>query len=315
MPRMHRDRDVMAPKGLLFGLLAATLALPGAVLAAVSGQAIGSLLGGCGWIGISTPLDRQVWALVNQPSLNFASLPRGLGYWLGSLLLPLVICYCAVHLLPRSRTLAAELTVLHLAWGCTTVAVAWLPLLDTADGHLRRMLELWRLPHELLWVVPILAVPGALPPTLRLLALLRTVRKHPRRGLRLATVGVHLVLPVAAWVLLATMIRGAPAFAASIGLLAPVVTALAIAWYGYPYAFPHRLRELKTSDAVRTAVFATVVVATIWLTGRPLADGRASGLLWASPKSYNNIRQWVEPISLRPGTVEGVLLPPASPSS
>ena len=52
---------------------------------------LGALLGGCGWIGISTPLHRQVWALVNQPALNFASLPRGLGYWLGSLALPLLI--------------------------------------------------------------------------------------------------------------------------------------------------------------------------------------------------------------------------------
>jgi hypothetical protein len=305
----------MAPKGLLFGLLAAALALPGALLAAVAGQAVGSLLGGCGWIGISTPLDRQVWALVNQPALNFASLPRGLGYWLGSLLLPLLVGCLIVHFLPRSRSLAAELTALQLAWGCTTVAVAWLPLLDSADGHIRRLLELWHLPHELLWVVPLLAVPAALPPTLRLLALLRAARQHTGRGLRLATVGVHLVFPVAVWVGLATLIRGEPAPAASIGLAAPIVTAVAVAWYGYPYAFPHRLRELQPSDAVRVAVIGTLVIATVWFAGRPLAKSRASGLLWANPKSYNNIRQWVEPVWLRPGEPERISFSPGDPSS
>jgi hypothetical protein len=310
MPRMHRDRDVMAPKGLLFGLLAAIVALPAALLAAVSGQAIASLLGGCGWIGISTPVDRQVWALVNQPALNFASLPRGLGYWLGSLLLPLMIAAVLVHFLPRSRSLAAELVVLHLAWGCATVSVAWLPVLDPVDGHISRMLELWRLPRQLVWMVPLVAVPAALPATLRLLALLRMVRQHSGRPLRLLTVGVHLVLPVVAWAALANLMRGELAVGASIGLAAPLVTAFAVAWYGYPHAFPHRLRELRLSDAVRTAAVAAVVVATVWLAGRPLANDRTSGLLWAEPKSYNNIREWIEPMSLRAEADEGVSLAP-----
>jgi len=201
-------------------------------------------------------------------------------------------------------------TVLHIAWGCTTVAVAWLPQLDPVDGHISRVLALWRLPHELLWVVPVLAIPAALPPTLRLLALLRAVRQHTGRWLRLATVGVHFVLPLAAWVGLTTLTRGEFALAASIGLLAPVVTALGVAWYGYPYAFPHRLRELRTSDAVRAALVGAVVVTIVWLAGRPLPGGQASGLLWANPKSYNNIRPWVEPISLRPQTIDGISFTP-----
>jgi len=69
MPWMRREIDVMDAKGLLYGLLAAVAAFPGALLVAVAGQGIGALLGGCGWIGVSTPLDRQVWALVNQPTL------------------------------------------------------------------------------------------------------------------------------------------------------------------------------------------------------------------------------------------------------
>ena len=65
----------MDAKGLLYGLLAAVAAFPGALLVAVAGQGIGALLGGCGWIGVSTPVDRQVWALVNQPT--------GLAGWQG----------------------------------------------------------------------------------------------------------------------------------------------------------------------------------------------------------------------------------------
>ena len=81
---MVREHDVMAPKIVLFSLVAAAGALAGALLVAILGQGLGGLIGGCGWIGISSPLDRQVWALMNQPTLNFSTLLRSLGYWAGS---------------------------------------------------------------------------------------------------------------------------------------------------------------------------------------------------------------------------------------
>ena len=70
--------------------------------------------------------------------------------------------------------------------------MAWLPLLDRSDGHLARWLELWHLPGALAYVVPVLALPAAVFPVLRLLSLLRMVRQDIGRGLRLATVSFHL---------------------------------------------------------------------------------------------------------------------------
>jgi hypothetical protein len=304
----------MAPRGLLLGGLAAILAFPAALLGATLGQGLGALLGGCGWIGASTPIHRQVWALVNQPALNFASLPRGLGYWLGSLALPLLISYGLVHLLPRGRSLAAELVVLHVAWGSTTVAVAWLPLLDLADGHLHRALELWRLPTELAWIAPALAAPAALPPTIRLLALLRTTRQHTGRWRRLAAVAAHLVLPVGVWVVLASWLRGQAPLSSVIGVLVPTLTCLTVAWHGYPSPFPHRLRELRSVDAIRLAVAAAVVVSAVVFAGRPLDGERVAGALWANPKSYNNIRPWITPSPMLPGVGTAVPSAPGEPS-
>jgi len=298
MPGMRREVDVMAAKGLLFGLLAAVAAFPGALLLAVAGQGIGALLGGCGWIGISTPVDRQVWALVNQPTLHFATQLRSLGYWSGSLVLPLLVALAAIPLLPRARSLAAELIVVHGAWACAVVGLAWLPLLDPQDGHLVRWLELWRLPAPLIWLAPALAIPAAVPPTLRLLALLRIGRPNTGRALRLATVWFHLTLPAAAWVAAATALLGAPPAPSALAAGAAVVVALSTAWFGYPPAFVHRLRPLSLGSWLRLAALAAAVVAVVWLAGRPLFEGRRAGLLWAQPNASNNIRPWIDAVPL-----------------
>ena len=298
MPGMRREVDVMAARGLLFGLLAAVATFPCALLLAVAGQGIGALAGGCGWIGISTAVDRQVWALVNQPTLHFATELRSLGYWSGSVVLPLMVALAALPLLPRARTLAAELIVVHLTWACAVIGLAWLPLLDPLDGHLSRWLELWRLPAPLLFLAPALAIPAAVPPTLRLLGLLRIGRPNTGRALRLATVMLHLALPAAAWVAAAAALLGAPPASSALAVGAAVVVALSMAWLGYPPAFVHRLRPLGLGSWLRLAALAAAAVAIVWLAGRPMPEGRRAGLLWAQPTASNNIRPWIEAGSL-----------------
>jgi hypothetical protein len=298
MPWMRREVDVMAAKGLLYALLAAGAAFPGALLLAVAGQGIGALAGGCGWIGISTAVDRQIWALVNQPTLHFATELASLGYWTGSAALPLVIAIAAIPLLPRPRSLAAELILLHTAWACAVVGLAWLPLIDPLDGHLVRWLELWRLPAPLLFLAPALAIPAALPPTLRLLALLRIGRPNTGRALRLATVMLHLALPAAAWVAAATALLGAPPTASALAVGAAVVVALSTAWFGYPPAFVHRLRPLSLGSWLLLAALAAGAVAIVCLAGRPLPDGSRAGVLWAQPTASNNIRPWIDAVPL-----------------
>jgi hypothetical protein len=291
---MRREVDVMAAKGLLCGLLAAAAAFPGALLLAVAGQGLGALAGGCGWIGLSTAVDRQVWALVNQPTLHFATQLASLGYWLGSLVLPLAVAFAAVPLLPRPRSLAAELIVVHAAWACAVVGLAWLPLLDPEDGHLVRWLELWHLPAPLVWLAPALAIPAALPPTLRLLALLRIGRPDTGRALRLLTVMLHLALPAAAWVAAVTALLGEPPVPSALAAGAVVVVALSTAWFGYPPAFVHRLRPLALSSWLLLALLAAAVAGAVLLAGHPLPEGRRAGLLWGRPGASNNIRPWIE---------------------
>ncbi len=293
MPAVVRSSDVAAPLGVGFGWLVALATIPGSLLIAVVGQGVGAVLGGCRWIGLSAPLDRQVWALVNQPALNFASEPRAIGYWLGSLAVPLLVGLGAVHLLPRPRTVAAELWSLHAAWGAIAVAVAWLPLLDPTDGHLARWLALGGLPPSLAWLAPITAAVAAFPPTLRLLALARAVRPHTGRGFRLALVGLHLAVPCAMWAGLAWWLRGAPAVTPMVAMLVPLAVAGAIAWFGYPAAFVHRLEPLSRGSWFRATVAAVLVATLLLAGGRALPAGRRAGLVWADPAPTNNVRPWI----------------------
>jgi hypothetical protein len=286
--------DIAAPAGLVFSWLAAVAGFALALLAAVAGQAIGALIGGCGWIGVATPIDRQVWALVNQPTLNFASQSRAIGYWLGSLALPLLIAVAVIHLVPRARTLGSELVATHAAWGATVVGIAWLPLLDPVDGHLARFLDLSDLPSALVWPAPALAAVAALLPTLRLLALVRIARSHVGRAGRVALVALHLGFPCIVWATLASVVHRGVITAPTLALSAPLLMAFAVAWFGYPAPFVHRLRELDTASWIRIIIVGAVLVAVIWFAGRPLGDDRSAGLLWGRPGASNNVRPWIE---------------------
>ncbi len=305
MPTMHGALDVMAPRGALFGLLAAALAFPGTLLAAAVGQGLGALLGGCTWIGLSIPIDQPVWALVNQPTLHFSALVTATGYWWASWLVPVAIAIGALPFLPRARTLAAELFILHAAWASAIVGVAWLPFLDPVDGHLGRWLGLHHLPSELLWIAPVVALPAAFGVTVRLLALLRMARQHSGRGIRLATVGLHLVAPAVIWAGAASLLRGTPPVMAILAIVLPITVALVVAFKGYPPGFPHRLSELQTASFVRLAAALVVVLGLVWIAGRPLTEGHRAGILWAAPGSYNNVRPWIEATPILSGVHPG----------
>jgi hypothetical protein len=292
----------MAPKIVLFSLLASAGALAGALLVATLGQGLGGVIGGCSWIGLSTPVDRQVWALMNQPTLHFSSLFKALGYWTGSYFLPLAVAFGSVSLLPRARTLAAELVVLQWAWACALVGVAWLPLVDPKDGHLARWLDLWDLPHRAVWLAPVLALPAAVFLGLRLLALLRVIRRQPGRGLRLAAMTLHLGVPAAVWVGLASWARGELMVWPTIAAAATVMTVWVVAWIGFPPAFPHRLEPLTGGSWVRVVVTAVLLIAAVIGAGRPLSRDHRAGILWAHPGLYNNVRPWIETIGLTPST-------------
>ncbi len=291
---MLRNLDVASPSGVVFGWLSAAVGFASAVAVAVVGQGAGAVTGGCGWIGVSLPIDRQAWALVNQPALNFASQPRAFGYWLGSLVLPLLVAAAVVHLIPRARSLSSELLAVHVAWGMIVVGVAWLPLLDPVDGHIARFLKIHGVPLQGVWLAPTLAAGVAFLPTLRLLALARITRQHIGRGARLGLILLHLGVPCVAWAALVSTIHGTPMVIPSVAIAAPLVVACTIARFGYPPPYAHQLRELDAANWLRVLITAAVVITLLWLTGRPLGDGRYAGVAWGAPGAYNNVRPWVE---------------------
>lgn len=291
MLEMPRSPDLATPASLLLGWLAAAVALPFALLAAAVGQGLGAMMGGCEWIGLSLPIGRPVWALVNQPSLDFASRPTAFGYWFGSLLLPLAAAAAILVLLPSPRTLARGLTSIELSWAAA-VTLGWLPLLDRTDGHLARWLALQDHPWWLLWAAPALATTVAAPITLRLLALARVSRPSLSRWRRLGLVTLYLVVPAAAWLGLAGAVAGAASLPALMGAAPPVAMALAIAFLFYPPS----ARSLRGPEGVSLTWLMTGALALaglLWLAGRPLGGGRWAGTLWGPPGAFNNIRPWI----------------------
>ena len=292
---MSIEAGPAAPRVIVLSWLAAAAAFPSTLVLAAAGQGLGAALGGCAWIGLSLPLDRQVWALVNQPVLNFASLPRAFGYWWGSWLLPLVAAVVLMALRPRSRTWTVELMVLQAAWAAAVVAGAWLPLLDADDGHLVRWLALQRLPAAAVWAAPLAAAAVALAPAVRLLELARRRTPNLGRLRRAVLVAVHLVLPATTWAALATLLGGETRGRGLAALAVPVAAVLILAWFRYPAPSVCRMQAPTLRGAV--GLIATIVLASaaLWGGGRELADGRAAGVLWGEPSEFNNIRSWIAP--------------------
>lgn len=309
---MDRSRDILTARAVACSWLAAIVALPAVTLLAVIGQGVGSVLGGCRWIGLSTPVDEQVWALVNQPTLAFAARSIAVGYWLGAPLVMLLVALLMVAYVPRPQTMAAELLAVQLAWFAAVYGLAWVPVVDLDDGHLARWLLLRRLPDWLAFVAPAAGALAALLPSLRLLALVAATRRAAGRLTRLAAVALHLVLPLAAGVALASLVAGRVMPAPLLASLAGPALALGLAWVGLPRPHVFPLAPVTAAALGRLLGMGLVLAGLVALAGRPLPDGRRSGLLWARPTDTNNIRPWVDPIPLlgaRPPEPGGVAPP------
>jgi len=292
---MQTEPKINAPSVVAISWTAAIAAFPLALVLAVLGQGLGALVGGCQWIGVSLPLDRQVWALVNQPVLNFASLSTAGGYWLGSLMVPLIVAALVIPLLLRSKSLIVEISVIQLAWGAAVVAVAWLPLLDHGDGHLVRWLDLHDLPPTLVWLAPALAAGAGLLPTLRLLELARRRQKDTGRAFRVTLVVFHLAAPAVVWVGLVSLIRSSVPVEATVAIAVPVCAAIVLAWLRYPAPYVRRLERPTVSSVVALVICAAAAMILVWISGRPLPDDASTGILWGQPQAYNNIRPWIDP--------------------
>jgi hypothetical protein len=302
MPKMETEPATSRLSVIAISWLGAAVALPFAPIGAAFGQGVGAIVGGCHWIGVTLPLDRQIWALVNQPVLNFASLPRAGGYWLGSIFLPLVVAMTIIGFLPQARSWVTQLSCIQIAWAMSLVAVAVLPVLDSEDGHLARFLMLHGRPTALVWLSPILAAGAALLPTLRLLQLARRRRREIRRSYRLAIVAIHLGVPAVVWLGLVSLVHGSLLMPAILAAAAPLFAAFVFAWFRYPEPYVRPLERPKAGEIVGLAVAAVTLAALLWVSGRPLADGQSAGVLWGTAQSSNNVRPWVEPWSIKDNT-------------
>jgi len=296
MPSVNRWPDPMAPTGLLASWLAAVVALPLSLFTAAAGQGIGALLAGAGWIGVSVPWDRQAWALVNQPVLNFASLPAATGYWLGSWIAPLLLAALAIPLSLRLKALASQLFVVQWAWMAIVIGVAWQPALDPELSHLARWLRFHDFPPELRWIAVVLGAAAAVPIVLRLIALARIARHHMSRSRRLAVIVLHMVPAPLAWAATTTVIRGGVQVETCIVAAAPILVVLAVSWIGYPPPLTHPVAPVRGRVFAHLITVGLLVCTAFWFAGRPLPGGRAAGLQWARAGSFNNIRPWMEPL-------------------
>jgi hypothetical protein len=295
MPPMHRRPDLGSLASLLASWLAAAAALPASLLVAAAGQGLGAMAAGAGWIGICTPWDRQGWGLVNQPVLNFASLPAAGGYWLGSWIAPFLIAVLMMPAALRLKTASGQLAAIQSSWVGLVVAASWQPSLEPHSGHIARWLQFRDLPTELRWLTIVAVAAAAVPVVLRLLAIARITRFHLGRGRRLVLVLAHL-FPVPLGLIAATItVSGVVPTEACIAAAVPLLTGIAVAWFGFPAPLTHPV-DAVTPRALLALGFAVAVVwACGWATGRPLPDNRASAVQWARDGSFNNIRDWMEP--------------------
>jgi len=278
--------------------LASVAALGAAVILSVTGQGLGALAGGCEWIGAAVPLHRQVWALVNQPVLNFSSLPIAGGYWLGSMALPLLAAVLLVSLRPRRPGLVGRIATVQSVWWIAIFSGIWMPLLDPADGHLSKWLLLHHLQPAWVWVVPAMAVVFVVVATVLMLEAARSFRSNLGPGRRLALVSVHQILPVAVWLYLVTRVGGLPPSRPLLGLAVAATAAVVVGCFHQPSPLPREMVGPSRGAVVALGVGALLSVGLLWVGGQPLAEGRARGLVWGTPESFNNIRPWIEVESL-----------------
>jgi len=279
------------------------------------GQGLGSIFGGCRWIGVTLPLHQQTWALVNQPTLAFSTQGPSVGYWLGGIGACLLTAVLIVPLVPRPRGLTSEFVILQISWMASVLGLGWMALLDPWDGHLSRFLRLHDVSPAAAWLVPVLGAWASLIPTVRLLALARGAQPQLTRSGRILTVITHLVLPSFAWIVTGVIIvtrtgstfHGSPLEGlGSFGVLWPPVVAAALpsiaalmmAWLAFPRPWVNHLEPTCLKTTVFLMVAATVLVGLQLILGAPSSGGTCRGVLWSHADSRNNLRSWVNPMSV-----------------
>jgi serine/threonine protein kinase len=277
---------------LAYSWLASATACGLALVIAVLGQALGAMAGGCSWIGLTIPVHRQPWALVNYPGIAFSHQPAAVGYWFGSLLLPLLIAAAGARLAARARSQAGALLAVQISWACAVIGCCWLPMLDQQDGHVAHWLYLHDADPRLLWIAPALALVVAMVPARRLLTLSPVIEPTLRQ--RLTLVATHLGLPIMVCIAFGMLLAPQLPLAALAAAGAPLVAALLLACRPVSAAAMTSAQQaVATGNLVRITVLLVLIAGTWLVAGRPLADGDSSGLLWSGKQMSNNVRQWV----------------------
>jgi len=295
MPTVHRIPDPMALKSLLASWLAALFAVPASLFAAAAGQGLGTVVVGGSWIGVCVCWNRGVWSLVNQPVLNFAATTSSTGYWLGSWIVPLAFAVAVIPLSVRLKTLAFQVAVIQTAWVALVVGASWQVFLEPETGHLARWLQFRGWPNELRWIAMGAAIATAVPLVLRLLALARIARYHLSRSRRLGLVVLHLFPAPIAWVAVSGRLAPELPLEACVAAALPLVTAIVVAWIGYPAPLTHGITPVDIRICVPFAIAAVVMWSAFYAAGRPLPPDRAAALQWAHESATNNIRDWMAP--------------------
>jgi len=295
MPPVHNRPDPGALKSLMASWLAATMAVPASLLLSAAGQGLGAALAGGVWIGICTPWDGQAWGLVNQPVLNFSSLPSAGGYWLGSW----AVVFLAAVLIPplslRLKTVTTQLVAVQMAWISLVIASSWQTALDPHLGHLARWLGFRDLPTELRWLTIAAAAVATVPIVIRLLAMARITHFHLGRGRRLALVFGHLAPVPVGWAAAFIVVKGQAPIEACVAIAVPLAVALLVAWFGSPAPLTHPIAEVAPGGLVVLFTVGALAWACAFAAGRPLAEDRVAAIQWAREGSFNNIREWMEP--------------------
>ncbi|MCU0291580.1 MAG: hypothetical protein MUF10_06250 [Thermoanaerobaculaceae bacterium] len=289
---------------VLLSLGLAAVAWPLAWLLLALAQGLGVLLAGGSFIGVSLPLGQCPWALVNQPSVAFASSRAALwGYWLAPALGAVALATVLPILAPTGRRWGGELLVNHLALACAVLGLGWAPPLGLGDGPARGLERFFELSP--LAFMGGCALAGALVAPLSVLRLsgsLWHVSQSLTRARRLAVVAVHGLGPAAAWLGLSFLLGWRTGSVPLMTTGAVLGGAVVAAWLWVPRAGITR-RDAPTFGRIAAAwlLGLAVGVSALWA-GAPA--GRAPrALLWSKPTATNNIRVDWKVIPLRGGLV------------
>lgn len=289
---------------VLLSLALAAVTWPLAWLLLAVAQGLGVLLAGGSFIGVSLPLGQHPWALVNQPSVAFASSRAALwGYWLAPALAALALAVLLPLLVPTGRRWGGELVVTHLALALAVLGLGWAPPLGLGDGPARGLERFFDISP--LAVMGGCALAGAVAAPLSILRLSGSLWHVPHsltRARRLAVVAVHGLGPAAGWLALSFLLGWRTGSVPVITTGAVLLGAVLAAWLWVPRAAITR-RDAPSSGRIVAAWLVGLVVLALALWAGTPAGRAPRALLWSKPNATNNIRVDWKVVPLRAGLV------------